>query len=235
MAFMENALKEAPLSPPPLDVRRALATPIRELVESERALYLGHLVSLGTEDRYLRFGSPLSDAAIEVYVSRIDLSTDTVFGVFNDRLKLEAAGHFAPMDNVRVARSEGVDPEDVQESLGRAAEFGLSVASGSRGKGLGTAMFLRAAAHARNLGVATLFMHCLSENRAMMRIARKAGMEISQSHGEADAYLTLEPGTLASAIEEGVQRQVALLDFAIKRQLLLARRAFGRNASNTTF
>ena len=199
-----------------LDVARALATPIKELGESERPLYLAHLVSLGEQDRYLRFGSPLSDTSIESYVSQIDFVTDTLFGVFDDTLNLAAAGHFAPIP----------DRSDEGESLRRAAEFGLSVSGNARGKGLGTALFLRASAHARNLGIAMLFMHCLSENRAMMRIARKAGMDIQQAHGEADAYLTLKPGNIASAIEEGVQRQIALLDFAVKRQLLIARTAF---------
>ena len=207
-----------PLSAEPqrLDLAKALAKPIKELRESERPLYLAHLISLGEQDRYLRFGSPLSDASIESYVAQIDFATDTVFGVFDDILDLAAAGHFAPIPN----RAEEGEP------LRRSAEFGLSVSSSARGKGLGTALFLRAAAHARNLGIGMLFMHCLSENRAMMRIARKAGMDIEQSHGEADAYLTLKPGDIASAIEEGVQRQIALFDFAVKRQLLIARTAF---------
>jgi len=201
----------------PLDLRRVQATPIRELHASERPLFLKHLLSLGREDRYLRFGSPFSDLAIERYVAGIDFAGDTVFGVFDDGLHLVAAGHFAPLP--RDARSEG-------DGLGRTAEFGLSVGDVARGRGLGTALFLRAAAHARNLGISSLFMHCLSENRAMMRIARKAGMDIRQTHGEADAYLALKPGTIATAIEEGVQRQIALIDFAVKRQLLLARATF---------
>ena len=212
-----TSLKPIGDAPPArLDAHRARATPIRELGASERTLFLQHLLSLGTGDRYLRFGSPLSDAAIESYVDRIDFKTDTIFGVFNDRLKLAAAGHFAP-----IPKSAASD-----EVAGRSAEFGLSVGDDARGRGLGTALFLRAASHARNLGISSLFMHCLSENRAMMRIARKAGMQIQQTHGEADAYLALEPGTIATAIEEGVQRQIALFDFALKRQMLLARKAF---------
>jgi GNAT superfamily N-acetyltransferase len=189
-------------------------TPIRELGASERPLFLEHLLALGDDDRYLRFGSALSNAAIERYVAGIDLTTDTIFGVFDDRLKLAAAGHFAPLPK----GSQLADP-----ALDRTAEFGLSVRGDARRRGLGTALFLRAAAHARNLAISSLFMHCLSENRAMIRIARKAGMDIRQLHGEADAYLALKPGTVATAIEEGVQRQIALLDFAVKRQMLHAR------------
>ncbi len=205
-----------PALSPSLDTRDARSVPIRELGQSERSLLLAHFVALGVEDRYLRFGSPLSDTAICRYVERIDFATDTVFGIFDEQLELEAAGHFAPIPRAAAESATGG---------GRSAEFGLSVGGAARGKGLGTAMFLRAAAHARNLGISSLFMHCLSENRAMMRIARKAGMEIRQTHGEADAYLALEPGTVATVLEEGVQRRIALVDFAIKRRLLLAREA----------
>ncbi len=202
-----------------LDLERALATPIRELGSHESPLFLSHLLALGQEDRYLRFGSPFSDVAIERYVAGIHFKTDTVFGVFDEDLRLVAAGHFAPLP---------VAARPDHQALGRTAEFGLSVGDDARGRGLGTALFLRAASHARNLHISSLFMHCLSENRAMMRIARKAGMEIRQTHGEADAYLTLKPGTMATAIEEGVQRQIALIDYAVKRQLLLTRTLFGR-------
>ena len=201
------------------------SAPIRELGVSERPLFLQHLLTLGIEDRYLRFGSALPDGAIAAYVERIDLRSDTIFGVFDDRLVLEAAGHFSPITPPVPA------PVSDDGRRIRAAEFGLSVAERARGKGLGTALFLRAASHARNENVTSLFMHCLSENRAMMHIARKAGMRIEQRHGEADAYLALAPGTLATAIDEGMQRQIALFDFALKRQLMLARKAFGPRAA----
>ena len=198
-----------------LDLTRALSTPIRELGESERSLFLDHLISLGDDDRYLRFGATLPDDAIARYVDAVDFSKDTLFGVFDDRLDLVAAGHFAPNASAADERS---------------AEFGLSVGESARARGIGTALFLRAAARALNLRIGTLYMHCLSQNRAMIRIARKAGMEIQQSHGEADAHLTLPPGDLASAIEEGIQRQLAAFDFAIKRHLLATERSWKRFA-----
>lgn len=196
-----------------LDAARALAIPIKELVASDRALLLGHLTSLGPSDRYLRFGNPLNDAAIAAYVERIDFTRDTVLGVFDDNLDLRAAGHFAFLP----------DAEAGEALAGRVAEFGLSVAEAARGRGIGTALFVRASVHARNLGVSTLFMHCLIQNDAMMRIARRAGMEICVGYGEADAYLKLEPADAASVIREAMQEQIALFDYAFKQQLLSAR------------
>ena len=204
------------LAPRTLDTARALATPINELRESERSLFSGHLIELATEDRYLRFGSPLSDSAIEAYVAGIDFRGNTVYGVFDDSLKLVAAGHFAPIPANNSSDEHGHP----------SAEFGLSVNAVARGKGLGTALFLRAASHARNLGIETLFMHCLTQNKPMMRIAKKAGMDIHHTSGEADAYLSLEPGDAASVFEEAVQRRIAVFDFAVKRQVLAAKRAF---------
>lgn len=197
-----------------LDMARTLAIPIRELRESERPLLLKHLTALGMDDRYLRFGGPLSDAAIENYVNGIDFQTQTVYGIFDEDLALAAAGHFAPLPGV----------SDPRGGSGSVAEFGLSVAQSARGRGLGTALFVRAAIHARNLGIEVLFMHCLTQNTAMMRIARKAGMDITLSSGEADAYITLPPGDTASVMREAVQEQIALFDFAFKQQMARARR-----------
>jgi RimJ/RimL family protein N-acetyltransferase len=189
----------------------SVVTPIAELEESDRSLFLDHLLALGPDDRYLRFGTTLLDDGIRRYVAGIDFATNTIFAVFDDDMAIAAAGHFAPLPPELAAA-------DI--ALGPAAEFGLSVAERARRRGLGTALFVRAAAHARNLRIRSLFMHCLAENRAMMRIARRAHMEIRQRHGEADAYLTLTPGTVATAIEEGLQRQLARVDEAVKRERL---------------
>jgi GNAT superfamily N-acetyltransferase len=177
---------------------------------------LAHLLELGPSDRYLRFGNPLSDEIIAGYVAGIDFDKATVFGVFEDDLSLCAAGHFAP-------NSPEADPEAGEDARASVAEFGLSVAESARGRGIGTALFVRASTHARNLGISTLFMHCLTQNRAMMRIARRAGMEIFYEAGEADAYVTLAPADAASVMREAMQEQIALFDFALKQQLLSSR------------
>ncbi|MGZ8316076.1 MAG: hypothetical protein ACXW3B_13010, partial [Telluria sp.] len=49
-------------------------------------------------------------------------------------------------------------------------------------------LFERAAIHCRNQDVDTLYMHCLSSNKVMMHIARKAGMEIQRTIGY-NAYM----------------------------------------------
>jgi GNAT superfamily N-acetyltransferase len=198
-----------------LDAARALAVPVKELAAGDRHKLRTHLLSLGAQDRYLRFGNPLGDPIICSYVDGIDFSRDTVFGVFDRQLGLQAAGHFAR------------DPVVPGAGESRSAEFGLSVADNARGQGLGTALFVRAATRARNLGIDRILMHCLTQNQAMMRIARKAGMKISSSSGEADAYLELEPADAASVLREAAQDQIGLFDFAFKEQMRNARILLG--------
>ncbi|MGH8721901.1 MAG: GNAT family N-acetyltransferase, partial [Burkholderiales bacterium] len=89
----------------------------RELPRLERAKFATHLRALGTEDRRLRFGLPLSDAAIDAYVARIDFGRDAVFGVFDDALQLAGAAHLARAD--------------------AHAELGVSVLPAHRGRGIG--------------------------------------------------------------------------------------------------
>ena len=190
-----------------LDMARLHAVPVRALTKADRALLLEHLLDLGPDDRYLRFGNPLSDQIIRQYVASINFETDLVLGVYNANLTLDAVGHFAP-----ALEKESVDTP-------QSAEFGLSVAATARGRGLGTALFVRAATHARNSGISILYMHCLTQNQAMMRIARRAGMHISASFGEANAHLTLPPADSASRVAEAMHQQIGLFDYAIKQQL----------------
>jgi GNAT superfamily N-acetyltransferase len=107
------------------------------------------------------------------------------------------------------------------------AEFGVSVLDSARGLGIGSKLFERAAIHCRNADVDTLTMHCLSTNQTMIHIARKAGMEIQRDYGEADAYLKLLPATPVSMLQEAVEEQVALFDYALKANVRAARKWLG--------
>jgi hypothetical protein len=72
--------------------------------------------------------------------------------------------------------------------------------------------------------VRTLFMHCLTENGAMMHLARKQGMQIVAESGEADAKLLLPPADASSYLGAAFEQRVALFDHALKTQLANARR-----------
>ena len=177
---------------------------VRELSRLDRAALEKHFLALGAEDRKLRFGIPLSDEGVRAYVARIDFERDAAFGVFDDELQLVGAAHLA-------------------HNAGH-AELGLSVLPERRGRGLGGALLARAHTHARNWGVHALFMHCLSENRTIMHLARKQGMEIVAERGEADAWLKLQPADASSRFGEIFAQRFALFDQALKTQLFNARR-----------
>jgi RimJ/RimL family protein N-acetyltransferase len=184
--------------------------PVKELSERDRRRMLKHFLALDSSDRLLRFGTILPDEQVHAYVNKIDFSRDVVLGVYNRVFTLVAVGHlaFAPKEAEPV-RSKVTVKE-------RIAEFGVSVSKSARGKGLGSRLFERAAIHCRNSDIDTLYMQCLSSNRTMMHIAKKAGMQIKREYGEADAYLHLPPASPASVLQEALQEQLATIDYAYK-------------------
>lgn len=169
---------------------------VQRLHENSRSQLLAHFLALSSEDRRLRFGSSLSPEGIEAYVRRIDFDRDAAFGVHDDSLLPVGVAHLGLLDDH--------------------AELGLSVLPGHRGRGLGSALFERGAAHARNRCVRTLFMHCLRENSAIVRIARRFGMGIVVDYGEADAHIELRPASAESIADEFVADRLALYDYALK-------------------
>jgi RimJ/RimL family protein N-acetyltransferase len=178
---------------------------VRELDDSHRTAVLRHFLALDADDRHLRFGSPTSDAVIERYVANLNFSRDALFGVFNDSLDLVGIAHLAYIPS----------PNDSP----RSAEFGVSVLHDSRHRGLGAALLSRAAIHARNTHIDTLFVHCLAKNTAMMHLAQKLGMRVEFAYGDADAYLILPPANAKSILYEASQEHMADLDYALKANL----------------
>lgn len=178
---------------------------VRELHPGHRGKIRRHLLALSDADRSLRFGLHTSDDVINKYVANIDFSNDSVFGVFDKQLNLIACAHLAY--------------PALKQATNRTAEFGVSVNTEGRGIGIGSALFKRAATHARNTNIEILYVHCLSRNKVMMHIAEKAGMEIEFSYGEADAYLKLAKPNNSSIVAEAVHAQAADIDYAVKKNI----------------
>ena len=178
--------------------------PIRSLAARQRSRVAAHLIELADSDRYLRFGYPATDAQISKYVDSMDFERDEVFGIFNRHLELIAVAHLAHP----VTAAGGPRPP--------MSEFGVSVLPKARGRGFGRRLFEHAVLHARNRGVPTLFIHALSENTAMLKIARRAGATVERDGSESEAWLRLPPDTLASHVGEIVEKQAAELDYRLK-------------------
>jgi GNAT superfamily N-acetyltransferase len=172
---------------------------VQRLDKRSRAALLAHFLALAPEDRRLRFGSSLSAGVVAQYVGRIDFERDAAFGVHDMSLALVGVAHVAFVDDH--------------------AELGLSVLPGHRRQGIGSALFERGAAHARNRSILRVYMHCLRENAAIVHIARKFDMRIVVEEGEADAHLELPPASPGSIAGELVTDRLALYDYALKSQV----------------
>jgi GNAT superfamily N-acetyltransferase len=179
--------------------------PIRSLGPGHRERIARHLLALEPADRYLRFGYAAGDEQIRRYVDGLNFDRDDIFGIYNRRLDLIAMAH--------LARTDVPDHR-------RCAEFGVSVIRKSRGKGYGSRLFERAAMHARNEGIALLFIHALSENTVMLRIATRAGARVERDGSESDAYLVLPEATFDSRMTEIVEEHVAQADYHFKAQAM---------------
>lgn len=212
---MDDApLSSSPAGPPPgapagsRPGARRPWVPIRALAPRQRDRILRHLLALPEQDRYLRFGRPMRDEQIRLEVDRLDFERDELFGIYNRQLCLIAMGHLAhePKPAAGTRLRPGM------------AEFGVSVLPHARGRGYGARLFEHAVMHARNRGLGLLWIHALSENTAMLRIARAAGALLERDGPESDAWLRLPPETLGSQLEALVEAQAAEVDYQLKHQ-----------------
>jgi len=178
--------------------------PVRSLGPRHRPRIAAHLLALDERSRYLRFGYAASDAQIARYVDTIDFEHDEVFGIFNRRLELIAMAHLA---------HRGPDAAPGRTTM---SEFGVSVLPKARRRGFGSRLFEHAMLHARNRGVGAIFIHALSENTAMLKIARRAGATVERDGSETEAWLQLPPDTIASHLGELFGDRAAEIDYRIK-------------------
>jgi GNAT superfamily N-acetyltransferase len=218
MVDLPNWLKSSPRSelgvdgplPPDVEVANdpprlaaSAIVPIRSMGSDHLERIGAHLLALDAHDRYLRFGYAANDEQILRYVNQLNFERDELFGIYNRKLELIAMAHLA---------------FSVDTKCNSCAEFGVSVAKSARGRGFGGRLFERAVMNARNEGVHLLFIHALSENTAMLKIARNAGAVIERDGSESEAHLRLPPADFDSRVTEMVNERVALTDYHFKAQ-----------------
>ena len=192
-----------PMPTTDLPPTRPIMIPIRSIGPGHSERIAAHLLSLSQEDRYLRFGYMANDEQVQRYVDGLNYVRDDIFGIYNRKLELIAMAHLAFSTDAK---------------LSSCAEFGVSVLATARGRGYGSRLFDRAVIHARNEGVDMMFIHALSENTAMLNIARKGGARIERNGSESEAHLMLPPADLDSRMTEMVEEQIAQTDYRLKVQ-----------------
>ncbi len=201
-----SSIDTVPGSSRPVDgpIQARTWVPVRSLAPRHRERIAAHLMALDERSRYLRFGYAATDAQIARYVDTLDFNQDEVFGIFNRRLELIALAHLAHR------------PAKVDSGRPPMSEFGVSVLPKARRRGFGARLFEHAMLHARNRGVHTLFIHALSENTAMLKIARNAGATVHRDGSESEAWLELPPDSFGSHFDEVIGDRAAEFDYRLK-------------------
>jgi RimJ/RimL family protein N-acetyltransferase len=197
----KDLLRLAAMATQVVRVPEVVMIPITPLEPDHLDAIKTHMLALDERDRYLRFGYAANDEQIERYIDALDFERDEIYGIFNRHLEIVAMAHLA------ICRQDG--RKDF-------AEFGVSVSAHARGRGYGAHLFERAMIQARNDKVYQMYIHALSENAPMIRIARKFGAEIEREGAETEAYLNLPKRDIDSRVTELVADQYAKTNYAIK-------------------
>jgi GNAT superfamily N-acetyltransferase len=184
-----------------LDKTEGVLVPITPLNQEHKAQILVHLNALSVHDRYLRFGYTASDGHIDRYVSGLKFECDEIYGIFNAELQIIAMAHLAIIK---------------EKNRPASSEFGVSVSAHARGRGYGAHLFQRAVMHARNEEVYQMYIHALSENAPMIRIARKEGAKIERNGSETEAFISLPRRDFDSRLSEFVSDRYGKTNYSIK-------------------
>ena len=135
---------------------------IRKLWIGEASSYRDHLLRLDQESRHSRFGGGVSDDFIRNYVGTTFGLGSVVHGFFAEGT-LRGAAELRPLG----------------QAFARDAEAALSIEADWQSHGVGSALLDRTLLTARNRGIKTLHMACLTNNRRMQELARKFSAELS--------------------------------------------------------
>jgi RimJ/RimL family protein N-acetyltransferase len=194
---------------------------VRLHLPRHRASLEAHFAAHSSEDLRLRFCCSIGPEFVANYLDRLQTTSVPSYGIFNPGLELIAVGQFSEIDQP-----------------GHDLEAGLSVLEPYRRQGLAAALLCRAASYGRSRGLKAMVIHCLAGNTPMLSLARRLGMTIEMSRGEADGRLKLRAGTgfdfwseiaydhagiadsVAKAWQLAVQSALAPASFSSPRHLL---------------
>lgn len=171
----------------------------KQLEKQDLPKYLDHLLRLDKDSRYLRFGLPMNDAALEHFVMTVERhwKDHVLYGVFNEDC-LQGVAHLGFGQKV--------------------PEFGISVDREMRRQGHASHLIRMSTTYLRNRGFREVAMYCLSNNEPVMKLVRKMG-SATVTHGQ-DSSATISipmptPGTVA---EEFHNNMVLFVDKVLSKQ-----------------
>ena len=175
--------------------------PIKLKTSAQKEEVLKHFLSLELEDLRLRFGYLPNEYAITKYINDSwERIGDRWFGIYDvEHDGLIATLHVAKLD---------------EESC----EFGFTVTKDQRNKGIGDKLFKRGIIWAKARAMKHVFMQCLTENKAMQKIARNNQMHVvtlDYEEAEADLDVSYDP---TAAITEVLIDNIAVYDMLLINQ-----------------
>lgn len=185
--------------------------PLKLNTEIQKKEVIAHLLSLDHNDLRLRFGYIPPESTIIAYVSDSWQKTyDRWFGVYDSATDgLVATLHVSIMDD-------------------NSAELGFTVATNLRRRGIGNDLFKRGVTWAKANGVKKFYMHCLTENKSIQRIARKNDMHtITLGDGESEATLSTSYDPSAPFVDVFLDR-IAVYDMLLVNQQRIINVLFGK-------
>jgi len=172
-------------------------------------LNLHFIKDLVGNDRRLRFGGSLSDDAIETYLK----SSFTDFGINNMWFIVDVESPETFGRKVVATCHVNYDYKT------NTAELGLTVGPDYRNQKIGQELYNRGVTWARMKGAETIFMHCLSENKTMQHIARKAGMTvITLDRTEKQSSIKIDKNPVMAGFQDSVYEQMAVYDMLVRNQ-----------------
>lgn len=159
---------------------------IRRLWPTDEVRLVAHFNRLDPKSRRMRFMGGTSETFVRDYAAHLLSGHCLVLGAFpGGQLRGVAELHPLP----------GTWPP--------CAEAAFSVEPGWQSEGIGEALFNRLIAAARNRGIRRLEMHCLRENEAMQKLARRHSAQLTMILGDVEGQLQLpwpSPASLAREV-----------------------------------
>jgi hypothetical protein len=158
----------------------------------------GHFLALSPNDRFLRFGWVMSDAAIVAYVESMFVSDDTALVVVEPGRGISGVLHL--------------------ESMGCGVNLGLSVSAWARSLGIGTLLLQRAGLLARMRALTTVFVRNLNFNTPLQRLALRLGMRVACAPNALTMSLEIPPANGHAAVLDELRGKITLADDSLRSQ-----------------
>ena len=189
----------------------------RKLTPFDKQKLIDHfMIDIVDDDRRLRFGYEAPDTSVQSY---IDTSLEN-YGYVNMWFVVEV-DCFERFGGKKIIATCHVSMNKKTNT----AEMGCTVSPQYRNQKLGQELFNRGITWARMAGAENVFMHCLSENRAIQHIARKGGMTVvTIDPSEKESTIQIKQNQFEAGFKDMIMDQIAVYDASIRQQAFFAKK-----------